>query len=64
MTTVDALSCQAIRNVALTLSDTYANKNKTELVGEIMRLMKESRVKDEEIETLKKRLMLYKSIDK
>lgn len=46
----------------LTLSDTHANKSKTELVEEIMRLHKELRAKNEENAILKKRLLLYKSI--
>ncbi len=46
----------------MTLADTYASKNKTELIEEIMRLNKELRAKNEEIAMLKKRLLLYKSI--
>jgi hypothetical protein len=48
--------------MAVTLSDTYAGKSKTELVEDVMRLNKELRAKNEEIAMLKKRLMLYKSI--
>ena len=48
--------------MALTLSDAHSNKNKTELVEEIMRLNRELRAKNEEIAVLKKRILLYKSI--
>jgi len=46
----------------MTLSDTYGSKSKTELIEEVMRLNKELRARNEEIEMLKKRLLLYKSI--
>ncbi|HUG96819.1 MAG TPA: hypothetical protein VMJ94_04705 [Nitrososphaera sp.] len=46
----------------MTLSDAHANKSRTELVEEIMRLNKELRARNEEIATLKKRILLYKSI--
>ena len=45
----------------MTLSDAYS-KSKVDLVDEITRLNKEIRAKNEEIVTLKKRLLLYKSI--
>jgi hypothetical protein len=48
--------------VPVTLSDTYRSKSKTELIEEIMRLNKEIRSKNEEIATLRKRILLYKSI--
>ncbi len=48
--------------MAVTLSDAHANKSRTELVEEIMRLNKELRARNEEIATLKKRILLYKSI--
>jgi hypothetical protein len=48
--------------MAVTLSDSYLGKSKTELVEEIIRLNKELRVKNEEIAMLKKRILLYKSI--
>lgn len=48
--------------MAVTLSDAHANKSRTELVEEILRLNKELRVRNEEIATLKKRILLYKSI--
>jgi len=48
--------------MAVTLSDAYANKSRTELVEEIMRLNRELRSKNEEIAMLKKRIRLYKSI--
>jgi len=44
------------------LSDTYGNKSKTELIGEIMRLNKELSARNDEIAMLKKRVLLYKSI--
>jgi hypothetical protein len=46
----------------VTLSDTYGSKSKTDLIGEIIRLNKELRARNEEIATLKQRLLLYKSI--
>lgn len=46
----------------MTLSDTCGSKSKTDLMGEIMRLNKELRARNEEIAVLKKRLLLYKSI--
>ena len=46
----------------VTLSDAHANKTRTELVEEILRLNRELRGKNEEIATLKKRILLYKSI--
>lgn len=46
----------------VTLSDTHANKSRTELIEEILRLNRELRGKNEEITTLKKRILLYKSI--
>lgn len=46
----------------MTLSDAYSSKSKAELVEEIVSLNKELRAKNEEIATLKKRLLLYKSI--
>lgn len=48
--------------MAVTLSDAYANKSRTELVEEIMRLNREMRARNEEIVMLKKRILLYKSI--
>jgi hypothetical protein len=48
--------------MAVTLSDKYAGKNKTELVEEVIRLNKDLMAKNEEIAMLKKRLLLYKSI--
>jgi hypothetical protein len=48
--------------LAVTLSDAYSNKSRTELVEEIMHLNKELRAKNEEIVMLKKRILLYKSI--
>ena len=48
--------------MAVTLSDAYANKSRTELVEEIMRLNREMRARNEEIVVLKKRILLYKSI--
>ncbi len=40
----------------------YAEKSKSELIEEIIRLNKEIKSKNEEIALLKKRLSLYKSI--
>lgn len=48
--------------MAMTLSDAHANKTRTELIEEIVRLNKEIRSKNEEIAMLKKRILLYKSI--
>jgi hypothetical protein len=46
----------------VTLSDAYGSKSKTDLIGEIIHLNKELRARNEEIEMLKQRLLLYKSI--
>jgi hypothetical protein len=48
--------------LAVTLSDAHANKSRTELVEEILRLNKELKSRNEEIAMLKKRILLYKSI--
>jgi predicted RNase H-like nuclease (RuvC/YqgF family) len=46
----------------VTLSNAYSSKSKAELVEEIVRLNKELREKSEQIEMLKKRLLIYKAI--
>ncbi|MEP0824381.1 MAG: hypothetical protein HRF40_02740 [Nitrososphaera sp.] len=46
----------------MTLSNAYSSKSKAELVEEIVRLNKELREKSEQIEMLKKRLLIYKAI--
>lgn len=46
----------------VTLSNAYSSKSKAELVEEIVRLNKELKAKNQEIATLKKRLMIYKSL--
>lgn len=48
--------------MVVTLSDAHANKTRTELVEVILRLNRELRARNEEIATLKKRILLYKSI--
>ena len=40
----------------------YANKSRSELIGEIVRLNSEVRTKNEEISLLKKKLALYRSL--
>lgn len=40
----------------------YANKNRSELISEIVRLRNEVREKNEEISLLKKKLALYRSL--
>jgi hypothetical protein len=48
---------------AMTLSYArHVGKSKTELLDEITRLEKELRLKNDEISTLKKKILLYKSI--
>ena len=47
----------------MTLSDTkYSSKSRAELIEEIVRLNKELRAKNGEVVTLKKRILLYKSV--
>ena len=53
---------QSAKTMTLSENKYYSAKSKAELVEEIVRLNREVRAKNVEIETLKKRILLYKSL--
>lgn len=53
---------QSGKTMTLSENKYYSAKSKAELVEEIVRLNREVRVKNEEIATLKKRILIYKSL--